>query len=81
MSTIHSSLLRNFVFVLHFCENPFDPNRTFFAQVHHLLLSRFDRSGAHAVAFDDFICCCLVLHVGSNLKNSASFPATKAQES
>ena len=31
--------------------------------VMQLLLRRFDRTNSHAVKFDDFIQCCLVLHV------------------
>ncbi len=34
-------------------------NLNVYSQVHHLLVSRFDRTGSHAVAFDDFIRCCL----------------------
>ena len=38
-----------------------------FYQVYRLLLRKFDRTGRHAVCFDDFIQCCLVMQVPYSL--------------
>ena len=41
---------------------------------HHMLLRKFDRLGKGTIYFDDFIQCCIVLHVSFNVFFFAGCP-------
>ena len=43
------------------------------SNVYSLLIRKFDRTNKQAVKFDDFIQCCLVLHVSHSVKNENVF--------